>query len=50
MVQFSPDFSVISEEKKRSSIFHKLICQCHFVRPYEAIGPSDGPPQAQGRI
>ena len=34
--------------KKKSSIFHKLICQCHFDRPYEAIGLSDGPPQAHG--
>ena len=36
MAQFSPDFDVIPPQKKRSSVFHKLICQCHFDGPYEA--------------
>ena len=44
MPQFSPDFDVTSKQnkKKRSSIFHKLICQCHFN------GPSDGLPKSMG--
>ena len=47
MPQFSPDFDVISK-KKRSSIFHILISQCHFDGASEAYGPSAGPPEANG--
>ena len=53
MPQFSSDFDVIYK-KKRSSMFHKLICQCHFHRPPEvqgplkAHGPPDGPPKLCG--
>ena len=37
-------------QKIKSSIFHKLICQCHFDGPYEAIRPSDRLPQARGSL
>ena len=53
MPQFSSNFDVIPP-KKRSSIFHKLICQCHFHTPpevqgpLEAHGPPDGPPKLHG--
>ena len=53
MPQFSSDFDVIPPQK-RSSIFHKLICQCHFHTPpevqgpLEAHGPPDGPPKLYG--
>ena len=50
MSPFSQDFGVISKikNKKRSSVFHILISQCHFDGPSEAHGPSAGPPEANG--
>ena len=49
MPQFSSDFDVISK-KQKSSIFHKLICQCHFHTPPEVQGPLEahGPPKLHG--
>ena len=44
MPQFSLDFDVIL--KKRSSMFHKLICQCHFHGAPEIHGP----PEAHGPL
>ena len=48
--KFSQDFHVISEKKKRSSVFHILISQCHFDGPSEAHGPSAGPLEASGPL
>ena len=54
MPQFFPDFDVISKKKKRFSMFHKLICRCHFHGPPEVHGPPeacglpDGPPKIYG--
>ena len=61
--QFSQDFDVISKKnnkKKRSSVFHILISQCHFDGPSEAHGhsarlpeanrPHDGPPDGTPKV
>ena len=59
MPQFCSDYDLISKtNKKRSSVFHILISQCHFdgpseahelsAGPLEANGPHDGPPKIHG--
>ena len=57
MPQFSQDFNVI-KKKKSSSVFHRLISQCHFDVPSAGflkpsglmMGPSEahGPPKVHG--
>ena len=49
MPQFCPNYDVISKtKKKRSSVFHILISQCHFDGPSEAQEPSAGPLKPTG--
>ena len=39
---------ISKNKKKRSSVFHMLISQCHLDGPSEAHGPSAGPPEING--
>ena len=48
MPQFCLDYDLISKTKKRSSVFHILISQCHFDGPSEAHAPSAGPLEGNG--